>query len=207
MLLGPFLGMPVPLRPGQILWINMVTHGLPGVAFGGEPVDPARMGRPSPSPAGVGAGQRLLRQILVAGRVVSRGHPWSPDSWPPTRAAADLRSSSPWVSRSWAWPRPARAPPPRRGLARAGPGGCGSRAAVLQVLAVAWEPLRDLLGTQTISGSDALVIFCLAAIPGVVLAAGRLLSRAARSDSRQETSLVPAVRPKDSEPPRPRGAR
>jgi len=85
---------------------------------------------------------------------------------------------------------------PRRGV---GWRGRGLEAAVLvsaglQILAVAWGPLRDLLGTRTISGSDALVIFCLAAIPGVVLATGRLLSRAARSDARQEASLVPAGR-------------
>jgi Ca2+-transporting ATPase len=30
MLLGPLLGWPLPLLAGQILWINLVTHGLPG---------------------------------------------------------------------------------------------------------------------------------------------------------------------------------
>lgn len=50
LLLGPFAGIAVPLAAGQILWINLVTHGLPGVAFGGEPADPADMRRPSPSP-------------------------------------------------------------------------------------------------------------------------------------------------------------
>ena len=34
--------------PGQILWINMLTHGVPGVAFGGEPLDPARDAAPVP---------------------------------------------------------------------------------------------------------------------------------------------------------------
>ena len=49
-LVAPFLGILVPLLPAEILWINMITHGVPGVAFGGEPLDPAVMRRPSPAP-------------------------------------------------------------------------------------------------------------------------------------------------------------
>ena len=48
-------GFLLPLLPGQILWVNMLTHGLPGVALGAEPVvarhdDPAA-GRPRPAAA------------------------------------------------------------------------------------------------------------------------------------------------------------
>src|SRR5206468_584567 len=34
MLLGPLAGFAVPLQAGQILWVNLLTHGLPGVAIG-----------------------------------------------------------------------------------------------------------------------------------------------------------------------------
>jgi Ca2+-transporting ATPase len=46
MLLAPFLGMPLPLLPLQILWINLVTDGLPGLALAVEQGERGIMKRP-----------------------------------------------------------------------------------------------------------------------------------------------------------------
>ncbi len=46
MLFGPLLGMALPLLPSQILWINLLTHGLTGVAFSAEPIAPGSMREP-----------------------------------------------------------------------------------------------------------------------------------------------------------------
>ena len=65
MLAGPLFGLALPLLPAQILWVNLLTHGLPGVALGSEPVDPEVMTRPPRPPAesvlGAGLWQRILR--------------------------------------------------------------------------------------------------------------------------------------------------
>ena len=70
MLIAPFLGMPLPLLPLQILWMNLVTDGLPGLALGFEPAEPGVMKR-RPHPPGESIFARGLGwYILWAGPVM-----------------------------------------------------------------------------------------------------------------------------------------
>jgi Ca2+-transporting ATPase len=50
MLFAPFFGMPLPLTALQILWINLVTDGLPGLALAVEPAEKNVMERPPYEP-------------------------------------------------------------------------------------------------------------------------------------------------------------
>ena len=67
MLLAPLAGMPLPLLPLQILWINLVTDGLPGLAMGVEPPEPDTMNRPPHHPQESIFGRGLGRHVLWVG--------------------------------------------------------------------------------------------------------------------------------------------
>ncbi len=71
MLLAPLFGMPLPLLPLQILWVNLVTDGLPALALGFEPAERATMQRPPyPPDEGIFA-RRLGWHILWVGLLMA----------------------------------------------------------------------------------------------------------------------------------------
>ncbi|NPA27266.1 MAG: cation-translocating P-type ATPase [Chloroflexi bacterium] len=70
MLLAPFLGMPLPLTPLQILWINLVTDGLPGLALTLEPAEEDVMRRPPYKPDESVFGRGLGRDTLWVGALM-----------------------------------------------------------------------------------------------------------------------------------------
>jgi Ca2+-transporting ATPase len=197
-LVAPLLGLPPPLTPGQILWINMLTHGVPGVAFGAEPLDPALMQRPSPPPERSVLGLGLARQVawtavviaavsLLAGmQVTDEGRAAVQTSVFFTLGIAQLGLALALRA-------------PRHGLDLRHR---GLEAAVLlsvlaQVLAVTWAPLRGLLSTDALSWSTQATLVLVALVPGAVTVVVRRWA-GRRSHSSGPTALVAADAPRSN---------
>ncbi|MBQ1027019.1 cation-transporting P-type ATPase [Micromonospora sp. C95] len=193
MLLGPLFGLPVPLLPAQILWINLLTHGVPGVALGAEPAEPGSLRRVPRSPQESVLGAGLGRQILVGGALISAvtlgagvlaahwDRPWQ------SVIFTVLGLAQLGVALAVRAPRP---PGQRRGnlalpLAVAA-------SALLQVAGVLLPPLRELLGTEVLDSTELLACAAVSVLPGLVL---RLTRRRPGADL---STLTPSVREADS---------
>jgi Ca2+-transporting ATPase len=71
MLAAPLIGMPLPLLPLQILWINLVTDGLPGLAMTVEAAEPNIMARPPFHPKENIFGRGMGRDIIWIGLILA----------------------------------------------------------------------------------------------------------------------------------------
>lgn len=162
MLAGPLAGLALPLLPAQILWVNLLTHGLPGVALGSEPVDPAAMRRPPRPPAesvlGAGLWQRIIRVGVVITAVTlgvalwghATGRPWQTMAFfalGATQLAVALGSRA----------RPGTLANPALLWAVAG-------ALALQFAGIYLPFLNDLLKTRPLTALDLLVVFALSTL-------------------------------------------
>jgi Ca2+-transporting ATPase len=175
MLAGPAVGLPLPLLPAQILWVNLLTHGLPGLALGGEPANPGMMSRPPRPPAetvlGAGLWQRILRVGLVVAAVTmgvavwgeATGRPWQSMAFfalGTTQLAVALGSRA----------RPGSLANPLLPAAVAG-------ALALQLAALYLPFLRELLHTTPLTPIDLLVVFLLSSLGYVAVRIDRILFR------------------------------
>jgi Ca2+-transporting ATPase len=68
--LAPFLGLPIPLLPIHILWINLVTDGLPGLALSGEREERGIMQRPPRPPSESIFAHGMWQHILWVGLLI-----------------------------------------------------------------------------------------------------------------------------------------
>jgi Ca2+-transporting ATPase len=175
MLIGPFLGLALPLLPAQVLWVNLLTHGPVGVAMGGEPAAPDVLRRRPRDPAAGVLDRSLVTALVVNGLALtvvclgvaawseSAGGPWQTQlfvtlSVGQLMLALALRPAGAWSGGA-----------PWLPIAVVGN-------LVLLTAAVLLPGLSDLLGTEPLSMSETLVAVGPALLPGVLV----LLIRAAR---------------------------
>ncbi|MFZ2987186.1 cation transporting ATPase C-terminal domain-containing protein, partial [Ideonella sp.] len=69
--LAPLLGLPIPLLPIHILWINLVTDGLPGLALAAEPAERGVMQRPPRAPQESVFAHGLWQHTLWVGLLIA----------------------------------------------------------------------------------------------------------------------------------------
>jgi len=70
---APLLGLPIPLLPIHILWINLVTDGLPGIALATEPAEKDIMKRPPRKPEESLFAGGMLYQVCFTGMILAAG--------------------------------------------------------------------------------------------------------------------------------------
>ncbi len=175
MLAGPFLGLALPLLPAQLLWVNLLTHGLPGVALGSEPVDPRAMRRPPRRPAesvlGAGLWQRIFRVGVAIAAVTLGVAIWGHATGRPWQSLAFFALGATQLavaagSRS----RPGTLANPSLLVAVAG-------ALALQFAAIYVPFLRDLLHTQPLTVTDLLVVGALSTLGYAAVRLDRVLHK------------------------------
>jgi len=79
--LAPLVGLPIPLLPIHILWVNLVTDGLPALALAAEPAEGDVMSRPPRHPQesifAYGLGYHAVWVGLLMGAVVLSVQAWA----------------------------------------------------------------------------------------------------------------------------------
>ncbi|MEU1200373.1 cation-translocating P-type ATPase [Streptomyces sp. NPDC005813] len=167
MLVGPFLGMPLPLLPAQILWINLLTHGLPGVALGAEPVAPDTMRRsprpPEESVLGAGLWPRILFMGAFLATVTLVAGVWARETGRPWQSMMFLVLGATQLGVALG----SRARP--RSLANPFLLIAVGVALALQAAGVYLPALRDLLGTEPLSPGDLAIACALSGLGHVVM--------------------------------------
>ncbi len=176
MLVGPFLGLALPLLPAQILWVNLLTHGLPGVALGSEPADPAAMRRPPRPPAesvlGAGLWQRIVRIGIVISAVTLGVAVWGHATGRPWQSLAFFALGATQLAvAAGSRVKPGTLANPSLLIAVAGALG-------LQFAGLYLPFLRDLLHTKPLTLTDLAVVFALSALGYAAIRLDRVLHKA-----------------------------
>jgi P-type Ca2+ transporter type 2C len=167
MLVGPLLGIAQPLLPGQILWINLLTHGLAGVAFGAEPADPAEMARPPRPPEQSVFTPRFTIHLCVAAvtlMAASLTVGVLGTSGAEQRTSIFLTLGLGQLAVAWA----IRSRPQTRTRGRSLPLAIAGAAALMLLGALA-PPMQALLETRPLEAVTLLTVAMAAAVPGLVV--------------------------------------
>ena len=169
------VGLPLPLEPIQVLWLNLVTDTAPALALALEPGEAGVMRRPPRDPAATIVSWPFMKRtaayaLLIAASVfVVVG--WTHLTGVPARRAMTMN----FMALAFAQllhlgnARDVR-PVTSRARALANPAALAAVAAVagLQVLAVYVQPVATLLHIEALTASEWLLVTVASSMPGIV---------------------------------------
>jgi P-type Ca2+ transporter type 2C len=181
------LGLPLPLLPAQILWINLVTDGTSDIALSLEGAEEDVMRRPPENPKNLLLGKHMSSHIIYSGLLMTAVtmilfwyllvYQGQDLIYARTMAFAFLATSS--LLSVWSFRSPTQLL--FKGLLRNGwiiVSAAFSFA--LQLVAIYAPPVQDFFGTVALSQQDWLVIIVLGVITTLLLDARKLLSNKRR---------------------------
>jgi Ca2+-transporting ATPase len=196
MLVAPFLGLPLPLTAIQILWINLVTDGLPGLAMSFEPSEKNVMERKPFAPNENIFGRGLGRHILWVGPLMgmvsllgglfyySSANPddttWQTMIFTVLTLSQMGHALAVRSERDSLFTQGLRSNKPLLGAVLI--------TFVLQIMVVYWGPLQRVFGTEPLSALELLIAFGLATVVFWAVEIEKLIGR--RSREREETPVA-----------------
>jgi Ca2+-transporting ATPase len=179
LMLALLAGLPLPLLPLQILWLNLVTDTFPAFALALEPAEPGVMQRPPRDPDGAFLSRGFMIRVATHAGVITiaalgafiAGLSIEPDhavtmcfltlAFAQILHLGNARSRDPVLS-------------PGRALANRWAIGAVILSGGLQVIAVTFAPLRELLRVEVLPPRDWLIVIGLSLTPAIAGQVGKL---------------------------------
>ena len=167
------VGLPVPLLPLQILWLNLVTDTFPALALAMEPAEPEIMTRPPRRPDQSIMSRGFVRSIGFYASLITLvtlvAYAWAMNTGDAGRAVTMAFMTLALAQLFHLGNARSRGPVLRPSRMLANPWALASVPLVLalQLAAVYLEPLARLLGTVPLGAGDWVVIGGLSILPGI----------------------------------------
>jgi len=176
LLIAGATGLPLPMTPMQVLWLNLVTDTFPALALAIEPGERTVLHQPPRDPLAALLSRTTLWRGVWYSAVITTvtmigliaGLWW----WPDARGRATTLSFTTLALAQILHLGNARSAAPVTQLSRALANryalGAVALTVLLQVLAVTASPLRRVLGTKSLPLRGWLLVAALSVVPGVV---------------------------------------
>jgi Ca2+-transporting ATPase len=173
LLVASLAGLPLPLLPLQILWLNLVTDTFPALALALEPAEPGVMRRPPREPDASILSARFLRAMTWYAALITAvtliGYLSGLGTEEAGRAGTMAFMTLALAQLFHLGTARSREPVLRWSSIVANPWAMGAvpLVLILQLAAVYWAPLAAVLQTVPLARADWVVILGLSAIPAV----------------------------------------